>query len=416
MIVVARGGGSLADLFAFCDETLCRTVALLRVPVSPGRSPHGSHVARRRGRGRVLDADDAAETAGPGRLCRGARRARGHRVAPAPPRPGAVPSAPARSPGCHARRATTSPATGPACTSCCVSCGRHPARGRRGRALARSRALRARRRGGRGNAHARPSRSHRRGRAGRAAARTTRCASAPRHRRRPSVRRRSTRAPRPRRGSRHARRARSAAHARARLRAGRGPGAASRWPAPRRRARAAAPPPPHDGRLTVRPRADGPNAPMRRRAGRQGPVSSSTPAEPNHADGRAVRVAGVDGRGRRPGGRRAADLVADRIGQDDGAEVADDGRAEPGRPRRCGSRDADLRRRGRLVDALGRDRVVDVGDGGDPRELLDLRAVEGGGVAGAVEPLVVVADDRDRERREVRRRAAGRRRPADGSS
>jgi exodeoxyribonuclease VII large subunit len=32
-IVVARGGGSLADLFAFCDETLCRTVALLRVPV-----------------------------------------------------------------------------------------------------------------------------------------------------------------------------------------------------------------------------------------------------------------------------------------------------------------------------------------------------------------------------------------------
>ncbi len=33
VIVVARGGGSLADLFAFCDETLCRTVALLRRPV-----------------------------------------------------------------------------------------------------------------------------------------------------------------------------------------------------------------------------------------------------------------------------------------------------------------------------------------------------------------------------------------------
>src|SRR5207248_7428996 len=32
-IIVARGGGSLADLFAFCDEGLCRTVALLRVPV-----------------------------------------------------------------------------------------------------------------------------------------------------------------------------------------------------------------------------------------------------------------------------------------------------------------------------------------------------------------------------------------------
>jgi exodeoxyribonuclease VII large subunit len=31
--IVARGGGSLADLFAFCDEALCRTVAMLRVPV-----------------------------------------------------------------------------------------------------------------------------------------------------------------------------------------------------------------------------------------------------------------------------------------------------------------------------------------------------------------------------------------------
>jgi exodeoxyribonuclease VII large subunit len=33
IVIVARGGGSLADLFAFCDEALCRTVALLRVPV-----------------------------------------------------------------------------------------------------------------------------------------------------------------------------------------------------------------------------------------------------------------------------------------------------------------------------------------------------------------------------------------------
>jgi len=32
-IVVARGGGSLMDLMAFSDETLCRTVALLPVPV-----------------------------------------------------------------------------------------------------------------------------------------------------------------------------------------------------------------------------------------------------------------------------------------------------------------------------------------------------------------------------------------------
>jgi exodeoxyribonuclease VII large subunit len=32
-IVVTRGGGSIADLWAFCDETLCRTVALTAVPV-----------------------------------------------------------------------------------------------------------------------------------------------------------------------------------------------------------------------------------------------------------------------------------------------------------------------------------------------------------------------------------------------
>lgn len=32
-IVVCRGGGSLTDLWAFCDEDLCRTVAMLGVPV-----------------------------------------------------------------------------------------------------------------------------------------------------------------------------------------------------------------------------------------------------------------------------------------------------------------------------------------------------------------------------------------------
>lgn len=32
-IIVTRGGGSLTDLWCFCDEALCRTVALLRVPV-----------------------------------------------------------------------------------------------------------------------------------------------------------------------------------------------------------------------------------------------------------------------------------------------------------------------------------------------------------------------------------------------
>lgn len=33
MIVVCRGGGSLTDLWAFCDEVLCRAVAMLAVPV-----------------------------------------------------------------------------------------------------------------------------------------------------------------------------------------------------------------------------------------------------------------------------------------------------------------------------------------------------------------------------------------------
>jgi exodeoxyribonuclease VII large subunit len=32
-VIVTRGGGSLSDLWAFCDETLCRTVAMLRVSV-----------------------------------------------------------------------------------------------------------------------------------------------------------------------------------------------------------------------------------------------------------------------------------------------------------------------------------------------------------------------------------------------
>src|SRR3954470_11002325 len=40
VIVVARGGGSLADLFAVCGETLCRTGAPLRVPVISSVGPH----------------------------------------------------------------------------------------------------------------------------------------------------------------------------------------------------------------------------------------------------------------------------------------------------------------------------------------------------------------------------------------
>lgn len=43
MIVVARGGGSLTDLLALSDETLCRTVALLPVPVIASIGHHSDH-------------------------------------------------------------------------------------------------------------------------------------------------------------------------------------------------------------------------------------------------------------------------------------------------------------------------------------------------------------------------------------
>lgn len=42
-IIVARGGGALMDLMAFSDETLCRTVALLRVPVIASVGHHSDH-------------------------------------------------------------------------------------------------------------------------------------------------------------------------------------------------------------------------------------------------------------------------------------------------------------------------------------------------------------------------------------
>ena len=74
-VVVARRGGSLADLWAFCDETLCRTVAMLRVPGDQRRRPRARlDPDRRRRRRRLLDPDHAAETRRAARLPRRARR------------------------------------------------------------------------------------------------------------------------------------------------------------------------------------------------------------------------------------------------------------------------------------------------------------------------------------------------------
>ena len=114
VIVVARGGGSLADLFAFCDETLCRTVALLRVPVIASVGHHTDRtliddvaaVA-------VLDADARRRGRGAGRL----RAPRARRCA-AQARPAGAPRAPrgrrarARAGArCRARPPSTSRAT-----------------------------------------------------------------------------------------------------------------------------------------------------------------------------------------------------------------------------------------------------------------------------------------------------------------
>jgi exodeoxyribonuclease VII large subunit len=41
--IVARGGGSLADLLCFCEESLCRAVALLAVPVIASVGHHTDH-------------------------------------------------------------------------------------------------------------------------------------------------------------------------------------------------------------------------------------------------------------------------------------------------------------------------------------------------------------------------------------
>ena len=123
VVIVARGGGSLADLFAFCDEGLCRTVALLRVPVIASVGHHTD---------RTLIDDvaavscstptHAAEAAVPVD-CRAAR-------AELPTRPGACATTasgrsspgPARSATSRGPRRARQHATAVACTSCCANC------------------------------------------------------------------------------------------------------------------------------------------------------------------------------------------------------------------------------------------------------------------------------------------------------
>ena len=111
VIVVARGGGSLADLFCFCDETLCRTVAMLGVPVIASVGHHTD---------RTLIDDvaavscstptHAAESAVPvhcgqarAQVAQMARRLRAHAGRPLLARPGLV--ATARRLSVHSRRA-----------------------------------------------------------------------------------------------------------------------------------------------------------------------------------------------------------------------------------------------------------------------------------------------------------------------
>ncbi len=128
VVIVARGGGSLADLFAFCDESLCRTVAMLRVPVI---SSVGHHTDRT-----LIDdvaavscstPTHAAETAVPVD-CRAARGRAGRARPPAArPRPARRPRPRALArPTLSRAPASTCSATAATSTSSCASCGPAP--------------------------------------------------------------------------------------------------------------------------------------------------------------------------------------------------------------------------------------------------------------------------------------------------
>ena len=139
VIVVARGGGSLADLFAFCDETLCRTVALLPVPVIASVGHHTdrtliddvaavscstpTHAAET-----AVGIDCARRPRGPARIRAAAVGAEPPRRARARPRPG-----PARP---RPRRARGPPPAPPAPADARDARQRPPPGGRRARARA----------------------------------------------------------------------------------------------------------------------------------------------------------------------------------------------------------------------------------------------------------------------------------------
>ena len=225
VIVVARGGGSLADLFAFCDETLCRTVALLRVPVI---SSVGHHTDRT-----LIDdvaavacstPTHAAEAAVPVDCGEARARLRGlaarleHRSRLAIVERARVLARLSRAPADHVAR-------------------------HRAKLHQHARELRAS--GRRGVAEATRHTVHHRARA-----------------RAQDARRRGRRArparPRPRAPRARARRARAAAHARARLRARRGSRGRARHLGGRRaRARRRSPLRLHDGTVSVRPQPYG---------------------------------------------------------------------------------------------------------------------------------------------------------------
>ena len=125
VVIVARGGGSLADLLCFCDETLCRTIALLSVPVI---ASVGHHTDRT-----LLDDVAAVSCSTPTHAAEAAvavdcRRARDFRRSPrhdcarTPTEPCSTARACWRA--CRARRRRICGASTRACTSSCARCAR----------------------------------------------------------------------------------------------------------------------------------------------------------------------------------------------------------------------------------------------------------------------------------------------------